>query len=91
MEIFFTPEFLSQDSQILNVVDEKNQPVGYLSILQAEKNKIYLYGHLENEGVRESFKSMVNAYLQGLAKEEEREIYSYVSIGGEKMEIKEIH
>lgn len=85
MEIFFTPEYLSKESQILNVVDEKNEPVGYLSLLHAGENKIYLYGHLENEGVRESFKRMVEAYVWGLGKEGEKEIYSYVSIGGEKL------
>lgn len=85
MEIFLTPEFLSQESQILNVVDEKNQPVGYISILHAGEEKVYLYGHLENEGVRESFRKMVHAYMEGLGKNGEKDIYAYVSVGGEKL------
>jgi hypothetical protein len=88
MEIFFTPELYKQDVQILNVVDEKQQPVGYFAFVIDEK-KIYVYGHLENEGVSEGYKGMVTAYLEGLTKlRPETEIYSYIGVGGKKMEIK---
>lgn len=88
MEIFFTPELYRQDAQILNVVDEDHNPVGYFAFVIDEK-KIYVYGHLENEGVGEDYKDMVLNYVKGLVKlKPEREVYSYVAIGGKKVELK---
>lgn len=87
MEIFFSPEFLRQDGQILNVVDGQNHPVGYVSYLLDEK-KIYVYGHLENEGISEIYKDMVKAYIDGIAKSNPgREVYSYISVGGKTLQL----
>lgn len=88
MEIFFSPELYRQDAQILNVVDEEQQPIGYFAFVVDEK-KIYVYGHLENEGVGEAYKDMVQNYLKGLVKlKPEREVYCYVAIGGKRVELK---
>ena len=88
MEIYFSPECFKQDGQILNVVDERNNPIGYFSFIIDEK-KMYVYGHLENEGVSEMYKDMVKAYIQGLAKAKEGiELYTYIAVGGKKIEMK---
>jgi hypothetical protein len=87
VEIFFSPESLNSECQILNVVEGNQKPIGYLSFISDDK-KIYIYGHLENEGVSEIYKDMVRSYIQGLAKSKEgREIYSYIAVGGKKLEI----
>lgn len=89
MEIYFSPELYRADAQILNVMDEKMNPVGYFAFL-IDESKIYVYGHLENEGVGEDYKGMIKSYLQGLTKlKPERDIYSYVAIAGKKVELKE--
>lgn len=88
MEIYFSPELYKEEAQILNVVDEQHNAVGYFAFFIDEK-KIYVYGHLENEGVGEDYKGMIKNYLKGLVKlKPERDIYSYVAIGGKKVEIK---
>lgn len=88
MDIYFSPELYRQEAQILNVVDDENNPIGYFSFVIDEK-KIYVYGHLENEGVGEDYRGMVTTYLKGLLKlKPEREIYCYVAIGGKKIELK---
>lgn len=88
MEIYFSPEYYREDAQILNVIDEKQNPIGYFAFLIDDK-KIYVYGHLENEGVGEDYKDMITSYLKGLVKlKPERDIYSYFAIGGKKIEIK---
>ncbi len=88
MEIFFSPELYKEEAQILNVMDEKQNPIGYFAFLINEK-KIYVYGHLENEGVGEDFKAMITNYLKGLLKlKPERDVYSYVAIGGKKIDVK---
>jgi hypothetical protein len=87
MEIYFSPELIAQQGEILNVVDEKNQPVGYFAFIMSDK-KMYIYGHLEKEGVTEAYKGMVKAYIHGLSKnDEEIEVFSYIAVGGKKLEI----
>ncbi|MBU9714079.1 hypothetical protein [Evansella tamaricis] len=87
MQIYFSPEFYREDGQVLNIVTDKNKPVGYLAFLTLEK-KMYVYGHLEEEGVAEDFKDLVSPYIQGLTKvKSDLEVLSYLTIGGKKVEI----
>ncbi|WP_332628921.1 hypothetical protein [Halalkalibacter flavus] len=91
MQIYFSPEFLKEDAQVLNVVTDANKPVGYMAFLmEEEKKKMYVYGQLQEEGVYEDFKDLVKPYLEGLKKlKPELEVYSYLSVGGKKVELGE--
>ncbi|WP_017727808.1 hypothetical protein [Halalkalibacterium ligniniphilum] len=91
MQLYFSPELLKENAQVLNIVSDDHKPVGYLSILmEEEKKKIYVYGQLENEGAQEDFKDLVKPYLQGLTKlKPELDVYSYLSVGGAKLNIGE--
>ncbi|WP_138414594.1 hypothetical protein [Aquibacillus sediminis] len=87
MQIYFSPEFLKEDAQVLNIVDDKDNAVGYMAFLM-EKEKMYVYGQLQEEGVLEDFKDLVKPYLKGLTKlKPDLEVYSYLSTGGQKVEI----
>lgn len=87
MQIYFSPQVLKQDSQVLNVVDQNQKAVGFVAFLFDEK-KLYVYGVLEEEGVGEDFKDLVKPYIQGLSKTKENlEVYSYLSVGGKKVEL----
>ncbi|MBM7572288.1 hypothetical protein [Aquibacillus albus] len=87
MQIYFSPEFLKEDAQVLNIVDDKNNAVGYMAFLMQEK-KMYVYGQLEEEGVFQDFKDLVKPYLDGLSKiKPDLEVYSYLAVGGKKVEI----
>lgn len=87
MQIYFSPEFIKEDAQVLNVVTEENKPVGFLTYLIEEK-KMYVYGHLEEEGVAENYKDIVKPYLQGLEKvKPDLEMFLYLSVGGKKIDI----
>ncbi|WP_226034811.1 hypothetical protein [Aquibacillus saliphilus] len=89
MQIYFSPEFLKEDAQVLNIVDDKNKAVGYMAFLIEEK-KMYVYGQLEEEGVYQDFKDLVNPYLQGLTKlKPDLDVYTYLSVGGKKVELDE--
>lgn len=89
MQIYFSPEFLKNGAQVLNVVDDRNKAVGYLAFLIDEK-KMYVYGQLQEEGVYEDFKDLVKPYLNGLTNiHENLEVYSYLSVGGKKVELDE--
>ncbi|MCL7748350.1 hypothetical protein [Halalkalibacter alkaliphilus] len=91
MQIYFSPEFLKEDAQVLNVVTDSNKPVGYMAFLmEEEKKKMYVYGQLQEEGVYEDFKDLVKPYLEGLKKlKPDLEVYSYLSVGGKKVELGE--
>ncbi|MDG5789558.1 hypothetical protein QA612_19035 [Evansella sp. AB-P1] len=88
MELFFSPELIKSDAQVLNIITNNNKAVGYLAFLmEEEKMKMYVYGQLEEEGVREDFKDLVKPYIQGLLKvNPDFEVYSYLSVGGTKVE-----
>ncbi|MBM7644165.1 hypothetical protein JOD45_000356 [Scopulibacillus daqui] len=87
MEIYFSPELIKQEAQILNIIDQDSKPVGYMSFLFDDK-KLYIHGHLEEKGVSEDFKDLVKPYIKGLINlKPDCEVYSYLSIGGEKLEL----
>ncbi|WP_078553982.1 hypothetical protein [Bacillus alkalicellulosilyticus] len=87
MQIYFSPEFIKQDAQVLNVVTQENKAVGYLAFLLEEK-KMYVYGQLEEGGVEEDFKDLIDPYLKGLTKlKPDLEVMSYISVGGRKIEL----
>lgn len=87
MQIYFSPECIKEDAQILNIVTDKNDPVGYLSFLKTDK-KIYVYGHVSEEGVSEDFKDLIKPYLSGLTSANENlEVYSYFSVGGKTINV----
>ncbi|MBS4197780.1 hypothetical protein [Lederbergia citri] len=89
MEIYFSPEIMTQHYQLLNVVDSKNKAVGNLAVLFDEK-KLYIYGILEEEGVGADFKDLVTPYVKGIAKANpEADIYSCLYVGCKKIELLE--
>ncbi|MBD8068073.1 hypothetical protein [Bacillus sp. PS06] len=87
MQIFLSPELMTQEYQILNVVNQNEKAIGYVTFLIDEK-KMYVYGLCEEEGVSEDFKDLVKPYIQGMSKAKpELDVYSYISIGGKKLEL----
>ncbi|MBS4202411.1 hypothetical protein KHA93_22675 [Bacillus sp. FJAT-49732] len=88
MEIYFSPEIMTQHYQLLNVVDSRNKAVGNVAILFDEK-KLYVYGILEEEGVGADFKDLVTPYVKGLAKAyPDVDIFSCLYVGCKKIELK---
>jgi len=79
---------MTAEFQVLNIVSSENKAVGNIAFLFDEK-KLYVYGILEEEGVREDFKDLVKPYVKGLAKAKEGlEIYSCLYVGCKKIELK---
>ncbi|WP_066370173.1 hypothetical protein [Neobacillus fumarioli] len=58
MQIYFAPEVMTPNFQVLNVVDSNNKTFGNVAFLYDEK-KLYVYGILEEEGVDADFKDLV--------------------------------
>ena len=88
MQIYFSPEVMTPNFQVLNVVDSSSKAVGNIAFLFDEK-KLYVYGILEEEGVGEDFKDLVKPYLKGLAKAKQGlEIFSCLYVGCKKIDLK---
>lgn len=86
MQIYLSPEMIKSEYQLLNIVDQNNKPIGFLTFLFDEK-KLYIFGQAE-DGVREDFKDLVVPYIKGMKKTKpEVDIYCYLTIGGEKIDI----
>ncbi|WP_040205455.1 hypothetical protein [Neobacillus jeddahensis] len=87
MPIFFSPEVITPEYQVLNVVDAKNKGVGNLAILFSEK-KLYVYGILEEEEVGADFKDLITPYIKGLAKAKPGlDIFSCLYVGCKKIKL----
>ncbi|QOR65146.1 hypothetical protein IM538_15060 [Cytobacillus suaedae] len=88
MQIFFSPELVTPECQVLNIVDLKDKAVGYVAFLFDEK-KMYVYGHCEEEGVSEDYKDLVTHFIQGMSKaKSDLDVFSYLSVAGKKIDIK---
>ncbi|KAB7706293.1 hypothetical protein F9802_12030 [Bacillus aerolatus] len=89
MQIYFSPEVITPQFQVLNVVDDANKAVGNVAFLFDEK-KLYVYGILEEEGVGADFKDLVTPYMKGLTKAKpDLDIFSCLYVGCKKININE--
>lgn len=89
MELYFSPEVITPEFQVLNVVNSKEQAVGNLALLFDEK-KLYVYGILEEENVGADFKDLVMPYLKGLAKATSNlDMFACLYVGCEKLSLNE--
>jgi hypothetical protein len=89
LQIYFSPEVITPQFQVLNVVDGKNKGVGNMAILFDEK-KLYVYGILEEVEVGSDFKDLVVPYLKGLAKARPGlDIFSCLYVGCKKINLNE--
>lgn len=89
MQIYFSPEVITPEYQVLNVVDSTNKGVGNVAFLFGEK-KLYVYGILEAEEVGADFKDLVTPYLKGLAKANPGvDIFSCLYVGCKKIKLHE--
>ncbi|MFS0863269.1 hypothetical protein [Fredinandcohnia sp. 179-A 10B2 NHS] len=87
MQIFVSPEVVKEQCQILNVVNQEQKAVGYVSFFFDDK-KMYVYGHCEDAGVSKDFKDVIQPYIHGMAKAKpDLDIMSYIAVGGEKLEL----
>lgn len=89
MQIYFSPEVITPEFQVLNVLDSANKAVGNIAFLFDEK-KLYVYGILEEEGVGEDFEDLVTPYIKGLAKAKPGlDILSCLYVGCKKIKLNE--
>ncbi|WP_428911426.1 hypothetical protein [Niallia sp. Krafla_26] len=85
MPVYFSPEVVTPEFQVLNVVDAKEKALGNVAFLFDEK-KLYVYGILEDEEVGADFKDIVTPYVKGLSKARPGiEVYSCLYIGCKKI------
>lgn len=88
MQIYFSPEVITPQYQVLNIVNSKNKGVGNVAFLFDEK-KLYVYGILEEEEVGADFKDLVTPYIKGLAKAKPGlDILSCLYVGCKKIKLK---
>jgi hypothetical protein len=89
LQIYFSPEVITPQFQVLNVTDSNNKAVGNVAFLFDEK-KLYVYGILEEEGVEADFKDLVTPYIKGLAKAKAGlEVYCCLYVGCKKIKLNE--
>jgi hypothetical protein len=79
--LYFTPEFIGESGQIINVVNQKGKAVGYLAVLlNAKKDRFYIFGHLTDRGEKENYIDIVSHYATGLKKAYSNETEPYISL-----------
>jgi hypothetical protein len=89
MQIYFSPEVITPEYQVLNIVDSTNKGVGNIAFLFTDK-KLYVYGILEEEEVGADFKDLVTPYIKGMAKAKPGlDILSCLYVGCKKIKLNE--
>jgi len=89
MQLYFSPEVITPEYQVLNVVDSTNKGVGNIAFLFTEK-KLYVYGILQDEAVGADFKDLVTPYIKGLVKAMPNlEVFSCLYVGCKKITLNE--
>jgi hypothetical protein len=89
LQIYFSPEVITPEYQVLNVVNSNNKGVGNVAFLFDEK-KLYVYGILEDEEVGADFKDLITPYIKGMAKAKPGlDILSCLYVGCKKIKLKE--
>lgn len=89
MQIYFSPEVMTPEYQVLNVVDSSNKGVGNVAFLFDEK-KLFVYGILEEEEVAADFKDLVRPYIKGLSKAKpDLDVFSCLYVGCKKIKLKD--
>jgi len=89
VELYFSPEWMNKNIQILNVVTDRQKPVGYLCIFHEDK-KMYIFGNLQDGGLKEDYHDLIKPYIQGLANiSGDAEMFSYITIGGEMIQFEQ--
>jgi hypothetical protein len=89
LQIYFSPEVITPQFQVLNVVDSTSKAVGNVAFLFDEK-KLFVYGILEEEGVGADFKDLVTPYLKGLTKAKPGlDIFTCLYVGCKKIKLNE--
>jgi hypothetical protein len=87
VEVYFSPEVITPQFQVLNVVNSVNKVVGNVAFLFDEK-KLFVYGILEEEGVEEDFTDLVTPYIKGLAKSKPGlDVLSCLYVGCKKIKL----
>ena len=88
MQIYFSPEVMAPDFQVMNIVDPGKRAVGNIAFLFTEK-KLYVYGILEEKGVEADFRDLVSPYITGLCKSKPNlEVFTCLYVGADKIELK---
>ncbi|EGL83136.1 hypothetical protein CathTA2_1299 [Caldalkalibacillus thermarum TA2.A1] len=89
MEIYLSPELVTEDAHILNVVNHKHEAVGYLTFI-VNQQKMYVLGHCQADGVAEDFKDVIKPYINGMSKlKPDLDVYMTLCVGGREMTLEE--
>lgn len=64
--IYLVPEFKTASGEIMNVMNQEEEPVGYLAYLYEQKEKLYVFGTLKKKGEEQNFVDVVENYMGGL-------------------------
>lgn len=87
MPVYFSPEVLTPEFQVLNVIDANEKALGNIAFLFDDK-KMYVYGILAEEEVGADFKDIVTPYIKGLSKVKPGiEVFSCLYTGCKKVEL----
>lgn len=87
--IFLQPQFRTKSGEILNVVSNKGQMLGYLLYLYKENDDLYVLGHLDDIGEKQNYMDVVAQFITGLkaACGAKNDPYVRISCGGEELKL----
>ncbi|MCF6092828.1 hypothetical protein L1765_02305 [Microaerobacter geothermalis] len=87
--LYLEPQFHHHQGEILNIVNQEGNAVGYLCLLYREKDEAYVIGQLDDAGEKQNFLDIVSHYSNGIkqATGGKEEPYLYIHVGGERLSL----
>jgi|GEM_PF-3868991 len=90
--IYLQPQYRTNSGEILNVVSNSGQQLGYLIYLYKENEDLYVLGHLDEVGEKQNYIDLVTRFIAGLkdACGVKEDPFVQIQCGGEQIDLEKL-
>jgi hypothetical protein len=87
--IYFQPQFRTNSGEILNVVSNTGQLLGYLLYMYKENDDLYVLGQLDEVGEKQNYIDLIKKFISGLKDSTgvKKDPFVRVTCGGEEIKL----
>jgi hypothetical protein len=86
--IYLQPQFRTPTGEILNVVSNNGDLLGYLLYMYKDQGDIYVLGHLDEVGEKQNYIDLVSRFVSGLKEScgVKQDPFMRIQCGGEELD-----
>ncbi|WP_025027729.1 hypothetical protein [Caldalkalibacillus mannanilyticus] len=90
--IYLQPQYRTTSGEILNVISNNGQQLGYLVYLFKDKEDLYILGHLDEVGEKQNYIDLIIRFISGLkdACGTKEDPFVRIQCGGEQIDLQKM-